>query len=168
MAYRVKLMPRAQRDLAGIYDWIGARSSDPARTWYSGLKDSIRSLRNIPYRCPVTPEDDGLGHLLFGHKPHVYRVIYRVVEEMKQVEVLQNPPRSKGRIRPGGLLPAISATTRLRQWTKCSRGRARLLSNPKVWADAWLLAFARAAKGSLVTFDRALAGCGAQSPLPGT
>ena len=34
--------------------------------------------------------------------------------------------------------------------------RARTPS-PKVWADAWLLAFAESADGILVTFDRALA-----------
>ena len=79
MAYRVKLMPRAQRD----------------------LEDSVRSLRDIPYRCPVTPEDDGLRHLLFGHKPHVYRVIYRVVEEMKQVEVLHIRHGARDEFAPG-------------------------------------------------------------------
>jgi plasmid stabilization system protein ParE len=46
MAYRVKLMPRAERDLLDIYDWTGASSSDTALTWYRGLKDAIRSLSN--------------------------------------------------------------------------------------------------------------------------
>lgn len=32
---------------------------------------------------------------------------------------------------------------------------------PKLWADAWLMAFAQAAEGMLVTFDRALAARGA-------
>jgi hypothetical protein len=35
-----------------------------------------------------------------------------------------------------------------------ARGRT---ASPKVWADAWLLAFAQSADGILVTFDRALA-----------
>jgi toxin-antitoxin system PIN domain toxin len=35
-----------------------------------------------------------------------------------------------------------------------TRGRS---ASPKVWADAWLLAFAQSADGTLVTFDRALA-----------
>jgi len=26
--------------------------------------------------------------LLYGHKPHIYRVIYRILERPKQVEVL--------------------------------------------------------------------------------
>jgi len=29
-----------------------------------------------------------LRHLLYGHKPHVYRLIYRIVEKPKRVEVL--------------------------------------------------------------------------------
>ena len=33
--------------------------------------------------------------------------------------------------------------------------------SPKVWADAWLLAFAQAAEGVLVTFDKALEARGA-------
>jgi toxin ParE1/3/4 len=81
-------MPRAQRDLASLYDWIGARSSDAALVWYRGLKDAIRTLRNSPNRCPATPEDRDLRHLLYGNQPHVYRVIYRVLEKQKQVDVL--------------------------------------------------------------------------------
>ncbi len=34
-------------------------------------------------------------------------------------------------------------------------------ASPKVWADAWLLAFALAAEGTLVTFDKALSHRGA-------
>ena len=80
-------MPRVQRDLSGIYDWIDADSSAAALTWYRGLKDAIRTLRNRPNRCPVTPEHGDLRHLLYGHKPRVYRVIYRVIENHKQVDV---------------------------------------------------------------------------------
>jgi len=39
-------------------------------------------------------------------------------------------------------------------------------ASPKIWADAWLLAFADAAGGRLVTFDRALAPRGAFCLLP--
>jgi hypothetical protein len=34
-------------------------------------------------------------------------------------------------------------------------------ASPKQWADAWLLAFAKVAGGTLVTFDRALVSRGA-------
>ena len=86
MAFRVKIMPRAERDLAAIYRVIG--ESKAARAWYQGLKDGIRSLLDNPHRSPVSPEDTMLKHWLYGSKPHVYRVIYRVLEGAKRVEVL--------------------------------------------------------------------------------
>lgn len=46
MAYRVKIMPRAERDLTDIYRKIQARTFDAARTWYVGLKKSIRTFRH--------------------------------------------------------------------------------------------------------------------------
>jgi plasmid stabilization system protein ParE len=81
-------MPRAERDLADIYQRIEAGTSDAARIWYRGLRDSIRGLRNNPNRCPSTPEDRDLRHLLYGSKPHIYRAIHRVSEKQKQVHAL--------------------------------------------------------------------------------
>ncbi len=88
MAYRVKTTLRAEWDLTVIEDRIDARSSDAARAWYLGLRAAIRSLHDNPNRCPVTPENVNLRHLLYGNKPHVYRVIYRVVENRKEVDIL--------------------------------------------------------------------------------
>ena len=88
MAYQVKIAPRAKRDLAGIYHRIDAHSSDAARIWYLGLRDGIRRLRDNPNRCPVTPEDAHLRHLLYGNKPHIYRVFYRVVDKHDEVDIL--------------------------------------------------------------------------------
>ena len=45
------------------------------------------------------------------------------------------------------------------------KAAGRMVS-PKVWADAWLLAFAQAAEGALVTFDKALSARGAVCLLP--
>ena len=88
MAYFVNVTPRAERDLGLLYYQINAEESDAALTWYLGLKKAILGLNEHPNRCPVTGEDANLRHLLFGKKPHVYRVIYRVLEKQKRVEVL--------------------------------------------------------------------------------
>jgi toxin ParE1/3/4 len=88
MAYLVNLTARAQRDLAHLYAEINAEYSEAALKWYRGLKEAILSLEEQPNRCPVTPETDKFRHLLYSHKPHIYRVIYRVLEKQKQVEVL--------------------------------------------------------------------------------
>jgi toxin ParE1/3/4 len=88
MAYRVKIVPRAQRDLLHLFERINARSSNAALIWYRGLKEAIRSLQDNPRRCPTTLESKALRHLLYGHKPYVYRVIYRVMETQKEVDIL--------------------------------------------------------------------------------
>lgn len=88
MAYRVRVTARAKRDLARIYDRIDAGSSGAARAWFDGLWDWIGRLGENPNRCPFTPENAQLRHLLYGNKPHIFRVIYRVVENQKEVKVL--------------------------------------------------------------------------------
>jgi plasmid stabilization system protein ParE len=88
VAYVVRLTARAERDLADLYEAINAESSEAALEWYSGLATAIRSLDHHPNRCPVVPEDSSFRHLLYGHKPHIYRVIYRVVERKREVQVV--------------------------------------------------------------------------------
>jgi len=102
MAYAVSLTSRAGRDLTHLYEAIHAGDSDSALRWYRGLKESILSLEAQPNRCPVTPESDKLRHLLYGNKPHIYRVIYRVVEKQERVEVLHIRHGARRRLRGAG------------------------------------------------------------------
>ena len=88
MAYLVNITARAGRDLDKLYNDINARESDAAWLWYQGLKEAILSLDNHPNRCPLTPESGKYRHLLYGEKPHVYRVIFRVDDGRDQVEIL--------------------------------------------------------------------------------
>lgn len=78
MAYLVSITPRAERDLAHLYEHINSEHSDAALKWYRGLKEAILTLEMYPNRCPVTSESAQLRHLLYRQRPHVYRVIYRV------------------------------------------------------------------------------------------
>lgn len=88
MAYLVKITSRAGRDLTRVYQEINAQHSDAALKWYVGLKDAILSLAEQPRRCSIARKRDGLRHLLYGRKPHTYRVIFRVLEKEKYIEVL--------------------------------------------------------------------------------
>jgi plasmid stabilization system protein ParE len=88
MAYRVRFSARAERDFANLYQQIDAEHSDAALEWYRGFQDAILSLEEHPKRCPKTPEDPRLRHLLYGSLPRVYRVIYRVQERQRRVDVL--------------------------------------------------------------------------------
>jgi plasmid stabilization system protein ParE len=88
MAYLVRITPRARRDLAVLFKDIGAGDSETALKWYEGLREAALTLEELANRCPATPEDAQLKHLLYGRKPHVYRLIYRVLERQKRVNVL--------------------------------------------------------------------------------
>lgn len=88
MAYVVRLMPRAKCDLRLLFEYIHAGESAAAFRWYEGLRREILTLEETPNRCPFAPESRRIRHLLYGRRPHIYRVIYRVLEKKKLVEVL--------------------------------------------------------------------------------
>ena len=88
MVYHVNLTRRALRDLAHLYRRIEAESSRQAAEWFAGLEEAIYSLEHHPKRAPTIPEDRKLRHLLYGKKPHVYRIIYEVMERARRVDVL--------------------------------------------------------------------------------
>lgn len=88
MAYIVNFAALAQRDIVHLYNEMNAERSDASRKWYRGLKEAILNLEERPNRCPATRKNSSLKNLLYGHKPHVYRVIYHVVAKRKQLDVL--------------------------------------------------------------------------------
>jgi len=88
MTYLVNITARAGRDFAHLYDKIDAENSVAALKWYRELKEAVLTLEKFPYRCPTVCENPLLRQLLYGHKPHVYRVIYRVLHREKRVDVL--------------------------------------------------------------------------------
>jgi plasmid stabilization system protein ParE len=88
MAYLVRTTARAERDLAELFETINATDSQAALRWFLNLERSILNLENLPHRCPVTPENPSLRQLLYGKKPHVYRIIFRIRERTKEVEIL--------------------------------------------------------------------------------
>jgi toxin ParE1/3/4 len=92
MAYRVEITRRALRDLTGIYSRIEAETRAQAARWFDGMEKAINGLEEHPNRAPVTPEDRGLRHLLYGKKPYVYRIIYEIEEDTSTVHVLHIRP----------------------------------------------------------------------------
>ena len=89
MAYEIRLAPQAVRDLREIYQFIQAEDSQAARAWFLGLEAAIFSLDSMPYRSSITPENQSLRHLLYGNRPHIYRVIYSIDDQLGRVNVAQ-------------------------------------------------------------------------------
>jgi plasmid stabilization system protein ParE len=90
MAFRVELSERAQADIAAIYDWLRSQQAGEAgERWFVALREAISSLSNLPARCPVAPESRDapveIRQLLYGRKPHVYRMLFTVEGDIVQV-----------------------------------------------------------------------------------
>ena len=75
-----------------------------ALKWYEELREAALVLEEVPNRCPATLEDPKLRHLLYGRKPHVYRVIYRVLEKEKKVNVFHIRHGARRRFKPFDLV----------------------------------------------------------------
>lgn len=92
MAYLVEFSARATRDLELLYLEKNAAESQLAARWYNGLEEAVDALGSHPHRCPLAPESGKLRRklrqLLYGKKPHVYRVLYEPDEDRRAVWVL--------------------------------------------------------------------------------
>jgi toxin ParE1/3/4 len=88
MGFAVSITARAERDLENVYSYIDAERTDAAFAWSRGLVEKIFTLETMPNRNPVAPENSRLRHMLYGNKPDVYRIIYRVDERSKLVEII--------------------------------------------------------------------------------
>jgi plasmid stabilization system protein ParE len=88
MEYRVELTRRAARDLDHIYQSIDAEQSEPAFAWFNGLEAAVSSLHDNPGRGAVTVENQKLRQLIYGNKPYIYRIIYRIDQRGRKVTVL--------------------------------------------------------------------------------
>lgn len=87
MEYKVRIQPRAERDLSAIYDWLLVESLHSARPWLNQVTAAIASLENYPRRAPLAPENEWfeaeIRQLLFGKKQGQYRILFTI----KQNEV---------------------------------------------------------------------------------
>jgi len=84
MAFRVEYSREAEADLDSILAWlISQHAGETGLRWFEALEGAVASLSEMPERCALAPENRAfpfeVRHLLFGRRPHVYRVIFRVM-----------------------------------------------------------------------------------------
>ena len=99
MVYTVNLTARAVRNIRAIYERIHAENSAPAAKWFDGLEEAIFSLDRAPQRGAVIHENSALRHLLYGNKPHIYRIIYSIDFSKKHVNVIHIRHRARDEFR---------------------------------------------------------------------
>ncbi len=108
MAYLVEFSARAIRDLEVLYVEKDAAESNAAARWYNGLEKAVDALGWYPHRCPLAPEAGKLKRklrqLLYGKKPHIYRVIYELDEGRQTVWVLTIRHGARRKLKPSDLV----------------------------------------------------------------
>lgn len=88
--YAVKLLPRAYRDLDGIYDYIAETLTEPviASKLVDSLEEAIFSLGSMPQRGALRKTgayaNRGYRQLFVGN----FTVLYRIDEAKKQVIIV--------------------------------------------------------------------------------
>jgi plasmid stabilization system protein ParE len=86
MAFRVEIGEDAENESRAILEWlISQHAGETGLRWFQGLEDAMASLSELPQRCPFAPEDSAfpfeVRHLLYGRRPHVYRVLFTIQED---------------------------------------------------------------------------------------
>lgn len=94
MAFRVELSPRAFNDLDEIARYIKRQSSfEQAEEWFNGIIAAIRTLEDMPGRCPVADESEQLGQevrlLLYGKRNRKYKVYYSIRQRSRSAGTIQ-------------------------------------------------------------------------------
>jgi toxin ParE1/3/4 len=88
MVYTVNLSTRAVLNIRSIYQFINAETSALAAKWFYGLEETVFSLDHHPQRGQPVPGQPSLRQILYGNKPHIYRIIYSIDTPSNIVNVL--------------------------------------------------------------------------------
>lgn len=82
MQFQVIITPSAKADIFEINTWFLENYPDLAEGWLWGISQSVTSLSKFPERCPVSAESEAFDvvvhQLIYGKKPHTYRILYSV------------------------------------------------------------------------------------------
>ena len=83
MTFRVEFTAEAERNADSILEWLLSQHAGEAGIrWFHAMEGAIASLAEFPERCSLAPENKmfpfDVRQLLYGHKPHVYRILFTI------------------------------------------------------------------------------------------
>jgi plasmid stabilization system protein ParE len=103
--HAIHIFHRAMADIRAATLWRSRRSPSNAARWHAGVLNAIRALANNPDRCPLADEAADLGvdlrQLLYGRRPHVYRILFTI--DGQTVNVLRDRHAAQDRLAPDDL-----------------------------------------------------------------
>lgn len=100
MAFRVEPSAQAQQDLNDILEWLVEQGAgEAALRWFFKLEEAIASLSEMPHRYPLAPESKefpfDVRQLVYGRRPHQYRVLYTIEDDMVIVLYIRHGRRRR-------------------------------------------------------------------------
>jgi plasmid stabilization system protein ParE len=107
MSFSVIILPQADAEVMRHTAWIHTTSGAAAATrWRAGLfRTVVTALENDPHRYPqsdlAAELEIDLREMLYGHRPHVYRVLFTI--DGKTVYVHRIRHASQDRLTPGDI-----------------------------------------------------------------
>ena len=105
MTFRVEVSAQAEADAEAILDWLLSEGAgETGIRWFLALRDTISSLAAFPERSALAPEHARFSfevrQLLYGRKPHVYRILHTIEgETVKVLHIRHARQASSERIR---------------------------------------------------------------------
>jgi plasmid stabilization system protein ParE len=96
MAFEIVYSLEAERDLDVILTWLLEEGSgETGLRWFQRLQDAISTLRELPHRCPLARENASvpfeMRQLVYGRKPHVYRVLFTIDDNTIYIVHVRGP-----------------------------------------------------------------------------
>ena len=102
MRFSVDVTATAKREADEAFAWLHEHTAVYAVEWFNGLLDAVDELAEFPSRWPLAREqgdfDADIRQMLYGKRPHIYRVLFVVRE--KTVYVLHIRHGARRTLRP--------------------------------------------------------------------
>jgi plasmid stabilization system protein ParE len=83
MTFRVKVSSNAESEAEEILEWLlSQHAGETSLRWFLRLEEAMQSLAALPGRCPIASESSRfpfeVRQLLYGSKPHLYRILFTI------------------------------------------------------------------------------------------
>ena len=95
MKFTITISPQALEEIEKAYQWLLERTPQHAPSWHNGLLDTICSLEENPYRCPVVVATEESRQLLYGNKRHAYRILFSIRGQHVWISHVQHAARRR-------------------------------------------------------------------------
>ena len=100
MSLTLRILPRAERDVQAIFDYIFPRSEDGAIRWWNAFEEAAQAVPKNPERYGFAPENnlsefDVRQFLFKTPQGRMYRGVFVVVDSQVRVLRVRGPGQAK-------------------------------------------------------------------------